>query len=210
MVLARLPVLLVAPALALLAPSMAAAQTPPNGIYMLDRTASAVGFTISGSMIIKVKRDGRFQEFTGRLAYNPAHPAETQLDLTVYTASVDTHDSEQDHLLKSSDFFDVEHFPTMRFVSTVVAANTDGTFSVTGDMTIRGITKQLTIPVKLRRSSRDLGQHSPIFESTFQIDRTEFGLNGLPKWNGLKVSISKNIEVRIAMATTTNGPGLER
>jgi polyisoprenoid-binding protein YceI len=203
MALARLPVLLVAPALALLVPSMAAAQAPPAGIYTLDRAASAVGFTISGSMIVKVKRDGIFQEFTGNLSYNPAHPAETQLDLTVYTASVNTHNSEQDHLLKSSDFFDVEHFPTMRFVSTAVATNTDGTFSVTGDMTIRGITKQLIIPVKLRRSSQDVDHASPVFESTFQIDRTEFGLNGLPKWNGLKVSISKNIEVRIAMATRT-------
>lgn len=210
MALARLPVLLGAPALALLVPSMAAAQAPPTGIYTLDRAASAVGFTISASMIVKIKRNGVFQDFTGKLSYNPAHPAETQLDLTVYTASVDTNDSEQDHLLTSSDFFDVEHFPTMRFVSTAVAAKADGTFSITGDMTIRGITKQLIIPVKLRRSSQDVDHSSPVFESTFQIDRTEFGLNGLPKWNGLKVSISRNVEVRIAMATTTNGPGLER
>ena len=111
------------------------------------------------------------------------------------------HNAENEQILKSGDFFDVEHFPTMHFVSDSTATKADGTFSMTGDMTIRGVTKRMTIPVKRRGDPS-----TPIFESSFQIDRTEFGLNGLPKWNGVKVSISKNVEVHIAIATSANAP----
>jgi polyisoprenoid-binding protein YceI len=211
MALARLPVLLVASAsLMFIAPSFAGAQDAATAGYTLNRSASAVGFTITGSMIFKVKRNGTFKDFDGSLSYDPARPADTQMDLTVYTASVDTHNSEQDQLLKSGDFFDVEHFPTMHFVSASTATKPDGTFSMTGDMTIRGVTKRMTIPVRLRHDATTGVQSSPIFESTFQIDRTEFGLNGVPKWGGLKVSVSKKVDIHIAIATNVNGPGLQR
>jgi hypothetical protein len=62
----------------------------------------------------------------------------------------------------------------------------------------------------MRRDSLAGDLSSAVFESTFQIDRTEFGLNGMPKWGGFKVSISKKVEVHIAMATTINGARLER
>ena len=211
MALARLPVLLAAPALlVLVAASTADGQTIAPGAYTLNRAASAVGFTISGSMIFKVKQDGNFKDFTGNLSYDPARPADTQMDLTVYTASIDTHNSDHDQVLKSGDFFDVEHFPTMSFVSAATVAQPDGTISMTGDMTIRGVTKRMTIPVRLRHDSPRADQSGAVFESTFQIDRTEFGLNGVPKWNGLRVSISKKVDIHIAIATTVNGPRLER
>jgi polyisoprenoid-binding protein YceI len=207
MALARLPALLVATALiVLVAASIAGAQEPPTSGYTLNRSASAVGFTISASMLFKVKRDGMFKDFTGNLSYDPANPDNTQMDLTIYTASVDMHNAENDQILKSGDFFDVEHYPTMHFVSDSTARKADGTFSMTGDMTIRGVTKRMTIPVKMRQGDPS----TPVFESSFQIDRTEFGLNGLSKWNGLKVSISKNVEVHIAIATSANAPQLQR
>ena len=116
------------------------------------------------------------------------------------------HNAENDQILKSGDFFDVEHYPTMHFVSDSNVRKADGTFSMTGDMTIRGVTKHMTIPVKMRQGDPS----TPVFESSFQIDRTEFGLNGLSKWNGLKVSISKKVEVHIAIATSANAPQLQR
>jgi polyisoprenoid-binding protein YceI len=208
MALARLPVFLVATAtFVLIAPSMAAAQALPAGNYTLNRASSSVGFTISAKMLFKVKRDGTFKDFTGDLSYDPARPADTHMDLTVYTGSVDMKNAENDQLLKSGDFFDVEHFPTMHFVSASTATNPDGTFSMTGDMTIRGVTKRMTIPVKMRRDSATGGLSGPVFESDFQIDRTEFGLNGVPKWGGLKVSISKKVDIHIAVAPSMNAPG---
>ena len=75
-------------------------------------------------------------------------------------------------------------------------------------MTIRGITRRMTIPVRLRSSQTAASQ--PAFETTFQIDRTEFGLNGTPKWSGFKVSIAKQVQIHIAIATAINGPRLMR
>ena len=210
MALARLPVLLVAPWL-LIAPSMAAAQQDSTtDVYTLNRAESAVGFTISASMIFKVKRDGAFKDFTGNLQYDPAHPANTQMDLTVYTGSVDMHNAEHDELLKSGAFFDVEHFPTMHFVSTGTAARADGTFLMTGDMTIRGVTRHMTIPIKMRPNAGPGSLSSPRFESDFQIDRAEFGLNGSAKAGGLKVSISKKVDIHIAIATSSSAPQNQR
>lgn len=181
---------------------IAGAQTPPSGISTINTAASVVGFTISGSMIFKVTQDGHFSDFTGTVEYDPVQPANTHMALTVYTASVDTRDAEHDELLRSRDFFDVEHFPTMQFVSASTIAKPDGRFAITGDLTIRGVTKRMTIPVRFRPGARDLS--SSVFESTFEIDRTEFGLNGIPKWGGLKVSISKRVQIHLAIATTIN------
>ena len=204
MVLTGVSVLAVATASLVLAPSIVKAQAQPGGDYTLNRQASAVGFTISASMLFKVKRDGVFKDFTGNLSYNPARPNDTHIDLTVYTDSVDMHNAEHDQLLKSPGFFDVAHFPTMHFVSDSTIRKPDGSFSMTGDMTIRGITKRLTIPVKMRPDSKS-GQPGAMFESTFQIDRTEFGLNGVPKFG---VSISKKVDIHIAIAASPGGPGL--
>src|SRR6476469_473420 len=118
MTLARLPVVMLLPAwLMLIAPSMAEAQALPTGVYTLNRAASAVGFTISASMLFKFKEDGSFKDFTGNLSYDPTRPADTQLDLTGYNASVNTHNAAHDQMLKSGDFFDTDQFPTMHFVS---------------------------------------------------------------------------------------------
>ena len=207
MVLTGVSVLAVATASLVLAPSVVSAQAQPGGDFTLNRAASAVGFTISGSMLFKVKRDGKFKDFTGNLSYNPAHPTDAHIDLTVYTNSVDTHNAEHDQLLKSPDFFDVAHFPTMHFVSASTIRMPDGSFSMTGDMTIRGVTKRMTIPVKMRPDSPGPEQSGAIFESNFQIDRTEFGLNGVPKWGGMNVSISKKVDIHIAIAANVGGPG---
>jgi polyisoprenoid-binding protein YceI len=211
MALARPPVLLAALSLLVVVPSMANAQTLAGGEYTFNRSASAVGFTISASMLFKTKRNGSFNDFTGSLSFDPARPADTHMDLTVFTASVDTKNAEQDHLLRSSDFFDVEHFPTMHFVSATTMAKADGSFDMTGDMTIRGVTKRMTIPVRVRRDSANVNSSNPVFESNFQIDRTEFGLNGVPKWGGLKVSIAKKVDIHIAIsATPAGGPQINR
>ena len=195
---ARLPASLAAAMILTLAmSSLAHAQAQSTGVYTLNHAASVIDFSIYGSAIFKIKRDGQFKEFTGQLAYDPASPVNTDVDLTVYTGSVDMHNSEQEQLLKSGEFFDVERFPTMHFKSSSTELKPDGTFSMVGDMTIRGITQRLTIPVRLRQAPAA----GAVFETTFQIDRTAFGLNGIGKWNGVKVSISKTVQVHIAIAT---------
>jgi polyisoprenoid-binding protein YceI len=211
MALVRLPVSPAAAIMLILAtPVMAHAQTPSSGVYTLDRAASMVGFTLYGSAIFKIKKDGYFKDFTGLVSYNPARPADTRVDLTVVTASIDTQNSAHDQLLRSGEFFDVEHFPTMHFASESANVRPDGTLSITGDMTIRGITRTMTIPVTLRRTTLAGTTPGAAFESTFQIDRTEFGLNGSVSQHGFHVSISKKVQIHIAIATQLNTARLSR
>jgi polyisoprenoid-binding protein YceI len=201
--------LIAAGILILFTSSTASAQVPSGAVLAVNQATSVVGFTIVGSSLFtKIKRDGQFRDFTGRVSYDPARPASTDVDLTVYTASVDMHDADNTRLLKSGEFFDVQRFPTMHFAGSATGAKPDGMFSMTGDMTIRGITKRMTIPVSLRQMAGDLS--SAVFETTFPIDRTEFGLNGVPRWNGLRVSISKNVQIHLAIVTALNTPQLAR
>src|SRR5262245_1716671 len=203
----RLPVSSTAAILLILAmPVMARAQTSPDGAYMLDRAASTVGFTLYGSAIFKFKKDGYFKDFNGIVSYDPTRPADTRVDLTVDAASIETQNSEHDQLLRSGEFFDVAHYPTIHFVSESADMRPDGTLSVTGDMTIRGITRRMTIPVTLRQTTLKGSPSGAAFESTFQIDRTDFGLNGTASRYGFHISISKTVQIHIAIATRPDTP----
>jgi polyisoprenoid-binding protein YceI len=209
MIPARLPVPLIATGLLIFSAFSTANAQVPSAAVAVNQAASVIGFTIVGSSLFnKIKREGQFRDFTGQVSYDPARPASTEVDLTVYTASVDMHNDDNTRLVKSGEFFDVERFPTMHFAGSAIDTKPGGMFSMTGDMTIRGITKRMTIPVSLRQMPGDLS--SAVFETTFPIDRTEFGLNGAPSWNGLRVSISKNVQIHLAIATTLNTAQLGR
>ena len=203
MVVTRIPVSMgVAVVLSFLALAVTPARAAESSVYVLDPTASAVDFTIFATKIFTFKRQGEFKEFSGQISFDPQNPLSTQVDLTVVTSSVDIHNSEHNQLLKSEGFFDVERFPTMHFTSSSADVKPDGTFSFTGDLTIHGITQHMTIPVKLRQAAHEDGSSAAVFESTFEIDRTEFGLTGIAKTHGFNVSISKKVRIHIAMATT--------
>jgi len=92
-------------------------------------------------------------------------------------------------MLRSADFFDVAEYPTMRFLSTSVSSMSDGNLTVAGDLTIRGVTRRLEVPVTIRRAPQ--ADAPTRFETTFEIDRTDFGLNGSPKYGGINVSVAK-------------------
>jgi len=193
--------LIVTIVLTLVTATAARAETQATGLYTVNQTASSVGFTIYGSMIFKIHRDGMFKDFSGELSYDPARPSNTHVDLTVYTGSVDMHNAEHDQLMKSPEFFDVERFPTLHFTSSAAEARPDGTLAMTGDLTIRGVTKRVTIPVKLRQSAKASDGSGAVFETSFPIDRTEFGLNGNPAWGGFTLKIAKNVQIHLAIAT---------
>lgn len=203
----RLPLSLAAATLLILAaPVTARAQASSNDVYMVDQAASSVSFTLQGSAIFKVKKDGYFKNFSGLVSYDPSRPADTRVDLTVVADSIDMRNSEHSQLLKSPQFFDVVHFPTLHFASETTEVQPDGTLSVTGDMTIRGITRRMTIPVTLRPTTLAGTRPGAAFESTFQIDRTDFGLNGSASQYGFHVSIAKKVQIHIAIATRPGTP----
>ena len=119
MVLVRFPAVVCVVAVFVLAlSSQARAQDASELEHKFDQGESLVDFTIKGSaMLVPIKREGRFTEFSGNVSYDAAQPARSHVNLKVYTASVDVRDAEQNQLLRSREFFDADQFPTMEFTS---------------------------------------------------------------------------------------------
>ncbi|HLX78389.1 MAG TPA: YceI family protein, partial [Acidimicrobiales bacterium] len=115
---------------------------PAPGIYDLDKAHSVIGFVARHLMVTKVR--GTFGEFEGAITV-AEDPAQSSVEVEIRTDSVTTGEPQRDAHLRSADFFEQEKFPTMTFKSTSVAPAGDGSWKITGDLTIRGVTKSVTL-----------------------------------------------------------------
>lgn len=192
--LTKICLLLAGAATGVLAPATVCAQERANKDLVVS-ASSAVDFTVYVKALFTLKQHGEFKQFDGKVSYDPANPGAMHLNLTVYTASVDTHDTGHDEMLRSPDFFDVSQYPTMRFLSTAVSVAPNGNLVVDGDLTIRGVTKHLEVPVQVHRRDAQDAQ----FETTFDIDRSEFGLNGSATAGGFHLSVAKKVTIHLAI-----------
>jgi len=163
---------------------------------------SNVGFNITK---IFFKEEGGFRDYSGHIFYDPEHPERSRVQMTVQAASIDTRNETRDKTLRSDDFFDVEHYPTLSFVSTSVTPKPNGALDVAGDLTIHGVTKRITIPVRYlgRRQMPGWGDFVG-FDSEFTIDRTEFGVNG-SRWSAGRLILSKEVNIHLAIGAIRPG-----
>jgi polyisoprenoid-binding protein YceI len=185
--------------LTLLLTLLAACQSRPTDGQSLSLTVtpvfSNVGFSIMEFGVMK--QDGSFRDFSGDIFYDPAHPERSHVSIVVHVDSIDARSQHREAALRSDDFFDTQRFPTMTFTSTSVAALPDKTLQVTGDITIRGVTKRITIPVRYLGFMRVSDRSSYAgFESTFTLDRTEFGVNG-SRWQGGRLLLGKEVTINL-------------
>ena len=169
----RRKALLQALCLALVLPTLAAAD---SAVYKVDPDHSGVSFSIR-HFVSNVR--GRFKEFDGVIKYDKANPAASSVSFTVQAKSIDTDNDDRDNHLRSPDFFDAEKFPTWTFTSTSVKAVDADTLEVTGDMTIKGVTRKMTIPVDVLGSVKTPRGEKAGFETSFKVDRKEYGIT----WN---------------------------
>jgi len=146
--------------------------------WQLDRAHSAAQFSVRHLMVSTVR--GHFGKLTGTVRYDPANPTASSVEAEVEVSTIDTREPKRDAHLKSPDFFDVAQYPTMRFKSTKVEPAGPGKLKVTGDLTIRGVTRPavfdvegLTPPMKDRFGQR-MGAMA-----TAKISRKDFGMT----WN---------------------------
>ena len=147
-----------------------------TGTYVLDTAHTEIGFTARHAMVTKVR--GAFREFEGT-ATTGANLEGARIDVTIQAASVDTKSADRDGHLRSGDFFDVETYPTITFRGSDFAIKGD-VVDVTGDLTIRGVTKQITIPFEFQGAAKDpFGNNRIGFEGETTISRADFGLT----WN---------------------------
>ncbi|PZS17324.1 MAG: polyisoprenoid-binding protein [Acidimicrobiales bacterium] len=146
--------------------------------WEIDPTHSSLEFSVRHMMVSKVK--GRFTRFTGTIVI-AGEPEQSSVRTSVEAASIDTHESTRDGHLRSADFLDVENCPTIEFASTAVRP-TDGGAEMTGDLTVHGVTKPVTLEVEFNGTGPDpYGGTRVGFSATTEISRKEFGL----EWNTL-------------------------
>jgi polyisoprenoid-binding protein YceI len=146
-----------------------------TGTWEIDPSHTTVGFHARHAMVAKVR--GRFADFTGSFTLDGANPAGSSATLTIMAASIDTKNADRDTHLTSAEFLDVEQFPTITFTSTSVTQKSADEFDVTGDLTIHGVTKPVTISWELIGTTVDPWGGTRIgFEGTAEISRKEFGM----------------------------------
>ncbi len=168
---------------------------PSPGTYDIDVAHTQVGFAARHMAVSKVR--GRFTAFEGVLEVAD-NVVDSELSVTVDTASVDTSDANRDTHLRSDDFLDVEHFPTMTFASTGITETGPGAWKVDGDLTIRGVTKPVTLDVETEGAIIDpYGNERAGFSATAVINRDDFGVsfNAALDTGGLVVSKKITLEI---------------
>jgi polyisoprenoid-binding protein YceI len=143
----------------------------------IDTSHSGVHFTARHMVVTKVR--GVFHGWSGTIDYDPERIERSSVTVEIDAASIDTREPKRDGHLKSADFFDVENHPKLTFKSTKVERSGDG-LKVTGDLTIRGVTKPVTLDVEEQGSAKDpWGNTRLLWAASAKINRKDWGLN----WN---------------------------
>lgn len=170
-----------------------------TGTYAVDPTHSRVGFVARHAMVTKVR--GSFNDFSGTGRLDASDPTRSSLSLSINTASVDTRNDDRDAHLRSADFFDAETYPTIAFTSTEIEAVDDTTFGVTGDLTIKDVTRPVEFAVELTGTAIDPWGNTRLgLDATAVINRKDWGLT----WNtaleagGVLVGDKITLEVEIS------------
>src|ERR1700712_3720481 len=148
------------------------------GDWDLDPSHTGLRFSARHAMVATVR--GGFKAFSGSLHFDADDVAKSTAEVTIDTASIDTGTDGRDQHLRSADFFDVEKFPTITFSTTRVEQVDDETFTLVGDLTIREVSKEVSITVEFLGLSPDPGGNTRAgFEGKGEISRKEWGL----EWN---------------------------
>jgi len=172
--------------------------SPRTTTLAIDPAHSLVEFAAKHLMITTVK--GRLADIRGSITLDDAEPARSTVEVEFGAASIDTRVEQRDTHLRSADFLDVEHYPVIRFAGRRVAGDLGGSFRVTGDLTIRGVTREVVLEATYEGSGRDpWGNEKLSYSATTRIDRRDFGLtwNAALETGGVLVSNEVKISLEI-------------
>ena len=149
-----------------------------TGTYTVDPAHSRFGFVARHAMVTKVR--GSFNEFEGTATVDGDDPAKSGVRVTIQAASIDTRNADRDAHLRSNDFVAMDEFPQITFVSTGVTAVDETTYELSGDLTVKGVTKPITVPFTFEGAAQDpFGNQRIGFEGSVAISRKDYGLT----WN---------------------------
>lgn len=161
----------------------------------IDTSHSGVHFVVRHMVVSKVR--GSFGQFSGTVDYDVDNVENSKVAVEIDAASIDTREAKRDAHLRSADFFDVEQFPKLTFVSTSVKKAGDN-LAVTGDLTIHGVTRPVVLDVEQAGGGKDpWGNERLVWSASTKINRKDFGLN----WNQVLeaggVLVSDKIEIEL-------------
>lgn len=180
-----------------------------NQKWAFDVVHSSVNFTVRHMVVSKVR--GRFTKWEGTLAMDEKDPSGGQVEVVIDAASIDTGVLQRDEHLRSGDFFDVAHFPTIAFKSTRVEKAGAGALKVTGDLTMHGVTRPVALDVEYAGSTKDpWGGVRAGFSATASLDRKDFGLtyNQLLETGSVLVGETVEIAIEAEMVKQVAAPAM--
>ena len=175
------------------------ALTDLTGTYTVDPAHSRIGFVARHAMVTKVR--GSFDEFAGTAVLDGANPANSRVEVTIEAASIDTRNAQRDEHLRGNDFLAMQEYPKITFASTGVRQVGETTFEVTGDLTIKGVTNEITIPFEFEGAAKDpFGNQRVGFEGSVTINRRDYGVtwNAALEGGGVLVSDKVTLEFEIS------------
>ncbi|MFB7913053.1 YceI family protein [Streptomyces sp. NPDC056061] len=195
-----------APAATVTAPPVDPALAALTGDYTIDPAHSSIGFTVRHAMVTNVR--GTFGEHEGTLRLDGSDPSKSTASIDVRIASVDTGIADRDGHLVSGDFFDAEKFPLMTFRSTHAEQLGGDAYRITGDLTIKDVTRPLSIDLEFNGSATDVyGNERVGFEGSANILRSDWGLT----WNAALetggVMVGDKVKLTFDISAIKNAPG---
>lgn len=176
----------------------AAALSLLTGSYTLDPSHTRIGFVARHAMVTKVR--GSFNDFEGHAVLDGDDPFRSTASVTIQVASIDTRSPQRDEHLRSNDFLAIAEFPTITFVSSAVRQAGEA-FELDGDLTLRGVTRPITIPFTFEGSATDVYGNSRVgFEGSVAISRKDFGVtwNAALETGGVMVSDKIVLEFEVS------------
>lgn len=174
-----------------------------TGDYTLDMSHSSIGFTARHAMVTKVR--GKFDEVTGSGHFDAEDPARSHVEVVIQAKSIDTGNADRDTHLRSNDFLAMDEFPEIRFTSTSVEGG-DDRFRVHGDLSIRGVTKPVTIDFEHTGAATDpFGNQRIGFEGSTTINRKDWGVNWNAPLEAGGVLVSEKITLQLDISAVKAG-----
>jgi polyisoprenoid-binding protein YceI len=172
--------------------------------YTIDKNHSDVSFQVR-HFVSKVR--GGFTDFDGTIQIDQARPEASSVVFAIKAASINTNNEDRNKHLSSPDFFDTAKFPEISFKSTKIAPAGKDKYNVTGNFTMHGVTKEITLPVEFTGTARDpRGDERAGFELATTVNRKDYGI----KWNKAldngSLMLSDNVAVTISLETVKKGP----
>ena len=170
-----------------------------TGNYTIDASHSRFGFVARHAMVTKVR--GAFNDFDGKAFLDGDQPANSSVNVTLQVASVDTRNAQRDGHLRNNDFLDADNYPTITFASTSITHEGGNDFVVTGDLTIKDVTKSISIPLEFQGAAKDpFGNDRIGFEGSVVINRKDWGVswNAALETGGVLVSEKVTLEFEIS------------